>query len=56
MRRGETICYYRPRGGRKNIYVTLLYDEEKLRSSIIQTSQKPLPLKQDKEIFFVAHI
>lgn len=36
MKKGETICYYRPRGGGKNIYITMLYQNNKLRGSIIQ--------------------
>lgn len=38
MKKGETICYYRPRGGGKNIYITMLYQKDKLRGSIIQNS------------------
>ena len=37
MKKGETICYYRPRGGGKNIYITMLYQNDKLRGSIIQS-------------------
>lgn len=36
MRRGETICYYRARGGQTSVYVTMLYDKNQLRGSIIQ--------------------
>lgn len=36
MKKGETICYYRARGGQKNIYITLLYHNDKLRESIIE--------------------
>ena len=36
MKAGETMCYYRARGGEKSIYVTMLYDKNQLRGSIIQ--------------------
>ena len=36
MKKGETICYYRARGGGKNIYITVLYHKDKLRGSIIE--------------------
>lgn len=36
MKAGETMCYYRARGGEKSIYVTILYDKDQLRGSIIQ--------------------
>lgn len=40
MKKGETICYYRARGGEKNIYITMLYHKDKLRGSIIE-NKKP---------------
>lgn len=40
MKKGETICYYRARGGEKNIYITMLYHKDKLRGSIIE-NRKP---------------
>ncbi len=36
MKAGETMCYYRARGGEKSVYVTMLYDKNQLRGSIIQ--------------------
>lgn len=36
MKAGETMCYYRARGGEKSIYITVLYDNNQLRESIIQ--------------------
>lgn len=39
MKRGETICYYRARGGAKNIYITMLYDKDQLRGSIIEKNK-----------------
>ena len=36
MKTGETICYYRARGGQRSVYVTVLYDNNHLRSSVIQ--------------------
>ncbi len=36
MKAGETICYYRARGGSKSVYITMLYDKNQLRGSIIQ--------------------
>jgi len=41
MKKGETICYYRARGGEKNIYITMLYDKDKLRGSIIENRKPP---------------
>lgn len=40
MKKGETICYHRARGGEKNVYVTMLYHKDKLRGSIIE-NHKP---------------
>ncbi len=36
MRPGETMCYYRARGGQKSVYVTIIYENDILRESIIQ--------------------
>lgn len=36
MRPGETMCYYRARGGQKSVYVTIVYENDTLRESIIQ--------------------
>lgn len=36
MKKGETICYYRARGGEKNIYITVLYDKDKLIENIVE--------------------
>lgn len=36
MRPGETMCYYRARGGQKSVYVTIVYENNILRESIIQ--------------------
>lgn len=36
MKTGETMCYYRARGGEKSVYITMLYDKNQLRESIIQ--------------------
>lgn len=40
MKKGETICYYRARGGEKNIYVTVLYDKDKLIESIVEKKEQ----------------
>lgn len=49
MKRGETICYYRARGGEKNIYVTMLYHKDKLRGSIIANSKQSKVNLSDKK-------
>lgn len=36
MRPGETMCYYRAKGGQKSVYVTIVYENNILRESIIQ--------------------
>lgn len=36
MKRGETICFYRARGGEKSVYITMLYHKNKLRGSIVE--------------------
>ena len=37
MKSGETVCFYRARGGGRSIYVTMLYDKNDLiRGSIMQ--------------------
>lgn len=48
MKRGETICYYRARGGEKNVYITMLYYKDKLRGSIIEKN-KPREIISTKE-------
>lgn len=48
MKRGETICYYRARGGEKNVYITMLYHKDKLRGSIIE-NRKPQKAVATKE-------
>lgn len=40
MKKGETICYYRARGGEKNIYITILYNKDKLIESIIEKNEQ----------------
>ena len=49
MKRGETICYYRARGGEKNIYITMLYHKDKLRGSIIENSKSSKVLVASKK-------
>lgn len=39
MRRGETICFYRARGGEKTVYITMLYHKNKLRGSIVENNR-----------------
>lgn len=39
MRQGETMCYYRARGGQKSVYVTLMYENDYLRESIIHKQE-----------------
>lgn len=46
MKRGETICYYRAKGGAKNVYITILYHKDKLRGSIIENCR---PQKQEQK-------
>ena len=45
MKNGETICYYRARGGEKNLYIAMLYHKDKLRGSIIENRK---PQKQER--------
>lgn len=47
MKSGEAICYYRARGGEKSVYVTVLYDDKHLRSSVIQ-NYEPMHMKSIK--------
>ncbi len=47
MKSGEAICYYRARGGERSVYVTVLYDENHLRSSVIQ-NYEPSHMKNIK--------
>lgn len=49
MRRGETICYYRARGGEKNVYITMLYHNDKLRERIIANNKPSKLLTTDKK-------
>ena len=49
MKSGETVCYYRARGGERSVYVTVLYDENHLRSSVIQ-NYEPSHIKNIKNI------
>ena len=42
MKTGETICYYRARGGEKSVYVTMLYHKNQLRGSIMQNYEPQL--------------
>ena len=39
MRPGETMCYYRARGGERSVYVTIVYEKDTLRGSIIQRQE-----------------
>lgn len=39
MKQGETMCYYRARGGQKSVYITIIYDNNILRESIIQNHE-----------------
>ena len=39
MRPGETMCYYRARGGQKSVYITIVYENDTLRESIIQHNE-----------------
>ena len=48
MKRGETICFYCARGGEKTVYITMLYDKDKLRGSIIE-NRKPHKVTPAKE-------
>jgi len=48
MKRGETICYYRARGGEKNIYITMLYHKDKLRGSIIENYKPQKVVAENK--------
>lgn len=49
MRKGETICYYRARGGGKNVYITMLYHKDKLRGSIIENRKPQKVIAENKE-------
>lgn len=49
MKRGETICYYRARGGEKSIYITMLYHKDKLRGSIIANPKQIKAISADKK-------
>nr|WP_302599932.1 hypothetical protein [uncultured Cellulosilyticum sp.] len=49
MRRGETMCYYRAKGGQKSVYVTIVYENDILRESIIQHHEEnDFNILQDK--------
>lgn len=48
MKKGETICYYRARGGEKNVYITMLYHKDKLRESMTQ-NYKPHKSEADSK-------
>lgn len=50
MRKGETICYYRARGGEKNVYVTMLYHKDKLRGSIIENHKPHKVVAEQKQV------
>lgn len=49
MKKGETICYYRARGGEKNIYITMFYHKDKLRERIIENYKPHKTLEGSKE-------
>lgn len=49
MKTGETMCYYRARGGEKSIYITVLYDNNQLRESIIQ-NYIPQAIKPNNQV------
>ena len=48
MKKGETICYYRARGGERNVYITMLYHKDKLRGNMIE-SHKPHKVVTDQK-------
>lgn len=52
MRPGETMCYYRARGGQKSVYVTIVYENDTLRESIIQRHEEnhQMMVKEDYDL------
>lgn len=50
MKKGETICYYRARGGGRDVYVAMLYHKDKLRGSIIENSKSLKPQQEVKKV------
>ncbi|WP_054744124.1 hypothetical protein [Cellulosilyticum ruminicola] len=49
MRLGETMCYYRARGGQKSVYITIVYENDTLRESIIQYHEQQVIDEKDEK-------
>lgn len=49
MRAGETMCYYRARGGAKSVYITIVYENNILRESIVERREQKVQEVNQKQ-------